>query len=398
MSRTTLSTALLGYAPVIDDQKIIAGFRLQAIASAGRDAPELGRMYSELLPHLKPESPGILLACGGDQFPETIDQVEPDPRLWVELNATEVATEMGEALLARLAGKGFCVVMRGAPIKPLPPTLADAVKMSLVGNEASVDTDQANQAGASRRLVPYSQGGVTRIDQMERSFARGAVACVGWPWDDALERKSAGKAAPELSTISEMMTAINRGAEPPELETIIKKDPSMAYRMLRYINSPGFGLPTQVDSFGHAIMLLGTNKLKRWLGLLLVNSNKDPNMRAIASASFRRAMLLEQLVALPKGDPMRDEIFMIGVFSLLDKLFQTPFEQLFENLPVPESVYSTLVEKVGPHKPYLDVVEAIERGPMPVLDDKMDRALIAIEHCSAAVINTITLPELSGPN
>ena len=92
---------------------------------------------------------------------------------------------------------------------------------------------------------------------------------------------------------------------------------------------------------------------------------------------------------------MRDEIFMIGVFSLLDKLFQTPLEQLFENLPVPESVYSTLVEKSGPHKPYLDIVEGIERGPTPRLEDKLDMALVAIEHCSAAVINTITLPELS---
>jgi c-di-GMP phosphodiesterase len=395
MLRTTLSTALLGYAPVIDDDKIIAGFRLQAIACAGRDAPELGHLYSELLPHLKPESPGILLACGGDQFPETIDQVEPDPRLWVELNAAQVATDVGEALLARLANKGFCVVMRGTPLRALPSKLAEAVKMSLVSNDLSGD---AAEAGEERRLVPYSQGGVTRIDQMERSFARGAVACVGWPWDDALERKIAVKAAPELSTISEMMTAINRGAEPPELEGIIKKDPSMAYRLLRYINSPGFGLPTQVDSFGHAIMLLGTNKLKRWLGLLLVNSNKDPNMRAISSASFRRAMLLEQLVALPAGDPMRDEIFMIGVFSMLDKLFQTPFEQLFENLPVPESVYSTLVEKVGPHKPYLALVEAIERGPMPALEDQMEMALIGIDHCSAAVINTITLPELTEAN
>ena len=392
MSRTTLSTALLGYAPVIDDDKIIAGFRLHCIASAGREAPELGRMYSELLPHLKPESPGILLACGDEQVPETIDQVEADERLWVELNASHVATDAGEALLARLAEKGFCVVMRGSPLKPLPASLAAAVKMSLVSNEAAADTEVAKK---ENRLVPYSQGGVTRIDQMERSFARGAVACVGWPWDDALERKVTAKATPELATISEMMTAINRGAEPPELEKIIKKDPSMAYRLLRYINSPGFGLATQVDSFGHAIMLLGTNKLKRWLGLLLASSNKDPNMRAISSASFRRAMLLEQLVALPKGDAMRDEIFMIGVFSLLDKLFQTPFEQLFENLPVPESVYSTLVEKSGPHKPYLDIVEAIERGPTPRLEDKLDMALVAIEHCSAAVINTITLPELS---
>lgn len=393
MARTTLSSALLGYAPVIDEDKSIAGFRLHCIASSGRDAPELGRLYSELLPHLKEESPGILLACGDDQVPETIDQIEPDPKLWIELNAAHVATEPGEALLAKLAEKGFCVVMRGAPLKPLPPALAEAVKMSLVNNDVPVENDLTTK---ENRLVPYSQGGVTRIDQMERSFARGAVACVGWPWDDALERPTGAKASPELATISEMMNAINRGAEAPQLEKIIKKDPSMSYRLLRYINSPGFGLSTQVDSFGHAIMLIGMQKLKRWLGLLLASSNKDPNMRATSSASFRRAMLLEQLVALPKGDPMRDEIFMIGVFSLLDKLFQTPFDKLFENLPVPESVYSTLVEKTGPHKPYLDIVEAIERGPAPSLEGKLEMALIDISHASAAVINTITLPELSG--
>ena len=58
MPNTNLASALLGYAPVIDEAKNIAGFRLRCVASAGHAPLELGRIYQQLVPHLKPESPG----------------------------------------------------------------------------------------------------------------------------------------------------------------------------------------------------------------------------------------------------------------------------------------------------------------------------------------------------
>jgi EAL and modified HD-GYP domain-containing signal transduction protein len=56
---------------------------------------------------------------------------------------------------------------------------------------------------------------------------------------------------------------------------VLKNDPTLAFRLLRYINSPAFGLRVEVTRFRHAIMLLGYQRLKRWLALLLASASKD---------------------------------------------------------------------------------------------------------------------------
>ena len=68
--------------------------------------------------------------------------------------------------------------------------------------------------------------------------------------------------------------------EPIEkLENTLKRDPSLAFKLMRYINSPAFGLRVEISSFRHAIMMLGYKRLKRWVALLLATASKDVNMR-----------------------------------------------------------------------------------------------------------------------
>jgi c-di-GMP-related signal transduction protein len=38
---------------------------------------------------------------------------------------------------------------------------------------------------------------------------------------------------------------------------VLKNDPTLAFRLLRYINSPAFGLSVEISSFRHALMILG---------------------------------------------------------------------------------------------------------------------------------------------
>ena len=145
-----------------------------------------------------------------------------------------------------------------------------------------------------------------------------------------------------------------------KLENTLKRDPSLAFKLLRYINSPAFGLRVEVSSFRHAIMLLGYQRLKRWLALLLATASKDVNLRPVMFAAVRRGLLMEELVAGSGDDEMRSEVFICGVFSLLDRMFGEPFAKLLSSIPVPERVYQALVKSEGPFQPYLAMVRAAE--------------------------------------
>ena len=133
---------------------------------------------------------------------------------------------------------------------------------------------------------------------------------------------------------------------------MLKRDPTLAFRLLRYINSPAFGLRVEISSFRHAIMMLGYQKLKRWLALLLASASKDANMKPVMFAAVRRGLLYGRAGALPAAtSEMRSEMFICGVFSLLDRMFGQPFAELLKTIPVPEAWRQALVDGRGRYHP-----------------------------------------------
>jgi c-di-GMP-related signal transduction protein len=56
-------------------------------------------------------------------------------------------------------------------------------------------------------------------------------------------------------------------------------------------------------------------------------------------------MVMEELGRGQGDAEMRGEMFICGVFSLLDRLLQQPFEELLRNVPVPERVQAGLARR-----------------------------------------------------
>ena len=118
-------------------------------------------------------------------------------------------------------------------------------------------------------------------------------------------------------------------------------------------------------------------------------------MQPVMFASFRRGLFLEYLVGQDNEEPMRDEVFILGVLSLLDKLFREPLPVLLEKLFVPDSIREALIGRTGPYAPYLGVAEAVERKPDDKLADQLDNAFVTIESCNRALVKAVTVRELA---
>ena len=59
-------------------------------------------------------------------------------------------------------------------------------------------------------------------------------------------------------------------------------------------------------------------------------------------------------------DERRGELFICGVFSLLDRLMHQPFAELVKSIPISDAVREALLDDSGPHQPYLALVQAVE--------------------------------------
>jgi EAL and modified HD-GYP domain-containing signal transduction protein len=240
------------------------------------------------------------------------------------------------------------------------------------------------------RNITTVQSGVRTQAEIAAAFQRGAVAVIGWPLDDAVAApKGRTSAPPDLQVIMELMSGVDRELPVDRLEAVLRRDPTLAFRLMRYLNSPAFGLSVEISSFRHALMLLGYNRLKRWLALLLVSASKDVNMKPVMFAALRRGLLMEELVRNTGDTEMRGEMFLCGVFSLLDHMLKLPFEDLLKSLPVPDRVRDALVAQTGPLAPYLDLVRAIENEALFDIRECADRVFMGLLEINGAVLRAL---------
>jgi EAL and modified HD-GYP domain-containing signal transduction protein len=170
---------------------------------------------------------------------------------------------------------------------------------------------------------------------------------------------------------------------------VLKTDPTLAFRLMRYINSPAFGLSVEINSFRHAIMVLGYNRLKRWLALLLASGSKDPNVKPVMYAAVRRGLLMEELGRQGASSDQRSEMFICGVFSLLDRLMGQPLPDLMRSIPVPDAVRVALVDGSGPYHAQLELVRAVEAESVFDIRGAAEATMLGLPEVNHALLRAL---------
>ena len=165
---------------------------------------------------------------------------------------------------------------------------------------------------------------------------------------------------PAQAMILQLMDMVRRNADVKELEGVLKRDAAVSYKLLRYINSAGFGLGCEIQSLKHAVTMLGYSPLYRWLALLLATATTTGYSPVLMQTAVIRGRFSELLGStfLPKNEA--ENLFVAGMFSLLDKLLGVPMEDVLEKIQLSESVTQALLSREGIYGPFLALAEACE--------------------------------------
>jgi len=78
--------------------------------------------------------------------------------------------------------------------------------------------------------------------------------------------------------------------------------------------------------------------------------------------SVIRARFCELLAKECRDQVDASELFLLGLFSLIDALLDAPMALMMEKLPLSARVKETLILRQGPFAPYLDAAVAYEQG------------------------------------
>lgn len=392
-----LGQVALGYCPMIDRQRAVMATRLTVFPlrpEASPDAAALLAALGEVWPADGGQRVALNLAAEG--LLHDAMAAEPPPHVMLEVPAFMAADAQHQPLLQALHARGHALLVKGRPASALPAELLGCFKYSII-ELAEERRSGAEASGGATRSIGFVQAGVTRVSEVEDCFRRGAVAVLGWPIDEPVGKGSGKTVAPDLKVIVELMNRVDRQESIDRLEAVLKNDPTLAFRLVRYINSAAFGLRVEISSFRHAIMMLGYQKLKRWLALLLASASADPNMKPVMFAAVRRGLFMEELVRSSGDEQMGSEMFICGVFSLLDCMMGQPFDQLLKSIPVPQDVFDALVRGSGRYRPYLDVVRAVEQESLFDIRDAADALMLSVAEINRALLRAlVAVQQLEG--
>jgi EAL and modified HD-GYP domain-containing signal transduction protein len=383
-----LGHVALGYSPMIDRHRAVTAIRVTVFPNKPDNPPRAGDLLTALAGTWPADGGRVSLNIVGETLLQDLLQTELPLNMMVEVPAFMAADIAHTEALQALHQHGNTLLIKGRPLSPLPREVLPCFAYSIIDLSDERRDGQPAPGGVSRN-IPHVQGEVRTLTQMTDAFARGAIAVLGWPIDDAVVASGKASAQPDLQAIVELINRVDRQEPVERLEAVMKNDPTMAFKLMRYINSPAFGLSVEITSFRHAIMLLGYQRLKRWLALLLASASRDVNMKPVIYAAVRRGLLMEELVR-ESGDPeRRGEMFICGVFSLLDRMMKQPFADLLQTIPVPEGVRAALVDEDGPLFPYLDLVRAVESASVYDIRDASDNMLLAVAEVNRAVLRAL---------
>jgi len=155
-----------------------------------------------------------------------------------------------------------------------------------------------------------------------------------------------------------------------KLGEIIKLEISLSFKLLRYINSAYFGLRNKITSITQALTLLGENEVKKWVSLIaLANMGEDKPEELIVQAMIR-AKFCESLAASAGFLQQADNLFLMGMFSLIDTILSRPLDEILKEIPIADEIKDALLGQRNRLRDVYDFALICEKGDWEKLPEQ----------------------------
>ena len=192
--------------------------------------------------------------------------------------------------------------------------------------------------------------------------ARGAEYCLG-EFVAQRDEEEPGQLNQSRLVLIEMLNLLRKDADLTALTAVAKRDPAVAVHILSMANSPAARAGRTVASLEQAMMVLGRAQLYRWISISMFRAGSSGNRdEALLEMALARARFLELIALASAAKHTADELFLVGLLSLLDCLLGLPMPAILAKLSLPAEVEEVLLRSQGPYARPLALAIAVERG------------------------------------
>jgi EAL and modified HD-GYP domain-containing signal transduction protein len=286
----------------------------------------------------------------------------PRERVVLEIPASRESDDKLVTACRELKEAGFVLALenfQGAWQEPLAE-VADIIKV-----DVTASTDRAQWL----LLRKYRPRGATfvaeRVDRRTQfqaavqqgfSYFQGPFYCRPHP-------SGTSEVAPTKLVYLLVLRAITRPEiNVQEVTDIIKHDLALSYRLLRFLNSPRFAFRSQIKSIRHALLLLGQDEIRKWIGLISVSSLGEGTPPLLVNMALLRATFCESLAPLVGAAKRQSDYFFLGLLSCIDVIVGRPMRLVLAELPIAADVSGALTGEENPLGTALQAVISYEQG------------------------------------
>ena len=146
---------------------------------------------------------------------------------------------------------------------------------------------------------------------------------------------------------------------------------------------------SEITSIRHATAMMGQKELKKWITTAVVGELCTDKPNEVTRLSLLRARFAENLAGVFGMALQSSELFLMGLFSVLDVILDMPMEEALAMVHVSKQVRDVLVERKGPLAKVYDFILRYENADWQEVSRQMILEDIDLDTLYNAYLQTL---------
>jgi len=302
----------------------------------------------------------VFINCTEDMLRGGYATLFPAEQTVVEVLETVEGTPEVVRACAELRNAGYTIALDDFEDRPEQEPLievADIIKVDLRLTSIEKRADMVSRYAKNGRIMLAEK--VESNEEFETAAGQGYTLFQGYFFckPRMLRTKSVRSINPLQARIMRLLS--REALDFYEVEMLIKSDPALCFRLLRYLNSAAFSFRHELRSILEAATMLGERELRKWLLLVsaIMAGNRNPELVKTALVRARFAEMLG-----PRMGVTGPLAFLMGLVSLMHVILDLPLDDVAGQLAIPTGIRDALIGTPGQLRSCLEVVVEYESG------------------------------------
>lgn len=297
-------------------------------------------------------------------FSDIAEQCDaPHSRLVLLIDNSILPEEMYIKRLKELKEDGYKLAMRKLEVAKFEAYREILLLMDyILLDHKRIDISKAKvYFGKLYPNIKLCAGNIETMDIFEKLKADGGYQL----YEGKFFRIPINKGEHEVSALKvnyiQLLNMVNQpDFELTEAADVIGRDTALVISLLRMVNH--MSRNSKITSIRHAAAMLGEKELKKWLTTAVAGELYTDKPNEITRLSLLRAKFAENLASSFSLASQSGELFLMGLFSVLDVILDMPMEEALEVVKVSKNISDALVANKGPFALVMEFMNQYENA------------------------------------